>query len=130
MTATSKSRGHDIRYDEKLKSWVYRDGKGKISSNRPCRHCGKPPVAVKVKIPADLSSTGKVKWEYVLIDACISTFVRVLQFANMDMRSSCCGHGETFGKITLQDGRTLLIIPNCKNAVLNEFGKKIIKKSK
>jgi len=34
---------------------------------------------VKVKIPADLSSTGKEKWKEVDIDKCIAPLIRALQ---------------------------------------------------
>lgn len=125
MTATSKSTGHDVRYDEKLKSWVYKDGKGNISGNRPCRYCGKPSAAVRVKIPADLSSTGKVKWKYALIDNCIAPIIEALQKGGIDMRGSCCGHGEYFGEIHLQDGRTLLIVPSSKRDFTNKIVKEI-----
>ena len=111
MTARSKARGHKIIYDESKKSWVYYDGKGNASGNRPCVHCGRPPVLVKVKIPADLSSTGKVKWKRALIDGCIAPIVRALQKGGIDMRGSCCGHGKGFGDIHLQDNRMLIIIP-------------------
>jgi hypothetical protein len=36
--------------------------------------------------------------------------VEALQQGGVDMRSSCCGHGKTFGNIQLQDGRVLLIL--------------------
>lgn len=66
-------------------------------------------IEVLVKIPADLSSTGQVKWRHIGIDSCIADIVRALQEADIDMRSSCCGHGKT-GEITFQDGRILHII--------------------
>ena len=65
---------------------------------------------VKVKIPADLSSTGKVKWKRASIDSCIAPIVEALQKAGIDMRGSCCGHDECEGVIHLQDGRGLLIL--------------------
>ena len=65
---------------------------------------------VRVKIPADLSSTGKVKWKKMNIDSCIAPIVEALQKAGIDMRGSCCGHGKEIGHIDLQDGRSLIII--------------------
>ncbi len=65
---------------------------------------------VLVKIPADLSSTGKTKWRYMKIDSCIANIVEALQRGEIDMRGSCCGHGQGTGRIDLQDGRTLLIL--------------------
>lgn len=64
---------------------------------------------VRVKIPADLSCSGKTKWKKVGIDACVASIVRALQRAGIDMRGSCCGHGKRPGDIHLQDGRVLII---------------------
>ena len=65
---------------------------------------------VRVKIPADLSCTGREKWRDVQIDSCIAPIVRALQDAGIDMRGSCCGHGRGIGDIQLQDGRRLLVL--------------------
>lgn len=65
---------------------------------------------VRVKIPADLSSSGVSCWEEVKIDACIAPIVKALQNAGIDMRGSCCGHGKGNGDIHLQDGRALIIL--------------------
>lgn len=64
---------------------------------------------VWVKIPADLSSTGKEKWRWMRIDDCIARLVKALQTGGVDMRGSCCGHGGD-GDIHLQDGRALIIL--------------------
>jgi len=64
---------------------------------------------IRVKIPADLSHTGKVSWKRMKIDRCIARIVRALQGSGIDMRGSCCGHGERDGDIHLQDGRILII---------------------
>lgn len=69
--------------------------------------------AVKVKINAKLSHTGKAYWKNVYIDKCIATIVRALQRGNIDMLYSCCGHGERDGEILLVDGR-ILSIKKCK----------------
>jgi len=71
---------------------------------------------VRVLIPADLSSTGQAKWKLAQIDKCISQLVRALQSHGIDMRGSCCGHGETLGHIDLQDGRGLLILTPQQNS--------------
>lgn len=65
---------------------------------------------VMVKVPADLSATGKTAWKRKLIDACIADIVEALQRGGIDMRGSCCGHGRSEGNILLQDGRVLLIL--------------------
>lgn len=64
---------------------------------------------VKVKIPADLSHTGKILWKKTKIDKCIAPIVRALQEGGINMRGSCCGHGKMNGDIHLQDGRILII---------------------
>lgn len=64
---------------------------------------------VRVKIPADMSHTGKEYWKMVGIDACIADIVDALQKGGIDMRGCCCGHGAYIGTILLQDGRTLRI---------------------
>jgi len=66
-------------------------------------------VMVYVKVPADLSATGRDEWRLKAIDACIADIVAALQAAGIDMRSSCCGHGKELGHIELQDGRMLII---------------------
>jgi hypothetical protein len=66
-------------------------------------------VLVRVRVPADLSSTGEAKWRDIGVDACIAPLVRALQEGGIDMRASCCGHGAGLGRIDLADGRTLLI---------------------
>lgn len=67
--------------------------------------------SVKVKIPADLSHSGKAYWAKAHIDECIAPIVRALQNGGIDMRFSCCGHGKGNGEIILQDGRKLIICP-------------------
>ena len=64
---------------------------------------------INVKVPADLSHTGKPVWKNVPIDACIADIVEAMQSAGIDMRASCCGHGKKTGIICLQDGRALVI---------------------
>ena len=64
---------------------------------------------VLVKIPNDLSSTGRNKWKLAQIDKCIAPIVKALQEGGIDMRGSCCGHNKVDGTIHLQDGRMLVI---------------------
>ena len=64
---------------------------------------------VRVKIPKDLSCTGRMKWKMAKIDKCIAPIVKALQEGRIDMRGSCCGHGKVNGAISLQDGRELII---------------------
>lgn len=64
---------------------------------------------VRVKIPADLSCSGQAHWKLAKIDACIAQLVGALQKGGVDMRCSCCGHGDDLGHINLQDGRVLVL---------------------
>jgi hypothetical protein len=66
-------------------------------------------VLVRVKVPADLSHTGEPLWREFGIDACIAPLVAALQAGGIDMRASCCGHGQQPGRIDLADGRTLVV---------------------
>lgn len=77
-----------------------------VKGNTICRETEN----VRVKIAADLSYTGKEHFKRVPIDKCIAPIVEALQAAGIDMRHSCCGHGRCNGEISLQDGRTLIII--------------------
>jgi hypothetical protein len=108
MVAKSKADGHEILWDES-KGWIYVDN-GESADVRPCNHCGKKPIGVMVKIPADLSHTGQEQWKYAQIDACIAPIVKALQEGGIDMRGSCCGHDSGIGDIHLQDGRAILIL--------------------
>ena len=44
------------------------------------------------------------------IDFCIADIVAALNAANITTEASCCGHGKINGRISLSDGRELLII--------------------
>jgi hypothetical protein len=98
--------------------WIYSDT-GETLKARPCRSCNRAQVIVRVKIPADLSCTGKTKWKKIGIDACIAPIVKALQKAGIDMRGSCCGHGKEHGDIHLQDGRVLIIQNNAQDYYVN-----------
>lgn len=64
---------------------------------------------VWVRVPADLSHTGQLRWKLAQIDSCIAPIVRALQTRGVDMRGSCCGHGESDGSIELQDGAVIVV---------------------
>jgi uncharacterized protein YggL (DUF469 family) len=73
-----------------------------------CKHGNEK--LVWVKVPADLSAEGIDIFKWKPIDGCIADLVQALQNGGIDMRGSCCGHGDTIGHICLQDGRVLLIL--------------------
>jgi hypothetical protein len=66
-------------------------------------------VSVLVRIPADLSATGKSRSALIEVDACIAPIVKALNEAGVETIGSCCGHGKTDGSILLADGRELII---------------------
>ncbi len=109
MTARSRSWGNPLVY--RNGTWVYANLRQTLREADPCWYCRKKPKPVRVRIPADLSSTGRVKWRICLIDACIAPLVTALQKAGVRMRGSCCGHHLEDGHIDLQDGRVLVVRP-------------------
>lgn len=74
-----------------------------------CEH--RAEVLLRVPIPANLSHTGEARWDDKGVDACIAPIVQALNDAGILTAGCCCGHGKEPGSISLQDGRTLLIIP-------------------
>lgn len=109
MAAKSKVIDRKVVWDEIRNLWIYPDTGKEATGVRPCSKCGHKPVGIRVKIPADLSHTGKEFWKYAQIDHCIAPIVEALQKAGIDLRGSCCGHGESKGTILLQDRRVLVI---------------------
>ena len=63
-----------------------------------------------VPIPAELSYSGKFRWDYKGIDICIAPIVKALNDANIYTAQSCCGHGKGNGEIVLHDGTILIIV--------------------
>lgn len=79
---------------------------------------------VEVFVQPELSHTGKGRWCVKKIDSCIANIVDALQSKGINMTCSCCGHGKSFGEISLQDGRTIIIIPDFKTSDLKMKGSK------
>lgn len=50
--------------------------------------------SVKVKIPADISHTGKAREDFKKIDKCLAPLVEMLNKYGIKTTSSCCGHGK------------------------------------
>jgi len=69
-------------------------------------------TSLLLRIPADLSCTGRARLKMCQIDKCIAPIVCALQRSGIDMRGSCCGHSKTDGTIYLADGRVLVIKPD------------------
>jgi hypothetical protein len=66
-------------------------------------------VQLLVPIPANLSYTGKFRWDIKGIDSCIAPIVKALNDAEIYTSNSCCGHGKQPGEILFHNGRTLII---------------------
>lgn len=43
------------------------------------------------------------------VDACIAPLVQALNDAGIETIACCCGHGKTYGRIDLADGRVLMV---------------------
>ena len=69
-------------------------------------------VNIEVTIPEYIFSSGDIKPAHKKIcpiDSCIVSIVEALEDHNILMTASCCGHGKMNGRISLQDGRELII---------------------
>lgn len=67
-------------------------------------------VPVEVTIPAHLSHDGKAYQRVVGVDACIAPIVQALNAAGLPTIASCCCHGAAPSRISLRDGRDVLIV--------------------
>lgn len=66
-------------------------------------------IIMLVPMPAHLSYTGTLRWDYKGIDLCIAPIVQALNDAGIYTANCCCGHGQEDGEIFLHDGRVLRI---------------------
>ena len=64
---------------------------------------------VMVKMPAELSQSGKERLALKNIDSCIADIVHALNVAGIQTATSCCGHHRSNGVIDLQDGRQIVV---------------------
>lgn len=65
---------------------------------------------LRLRVADEFDVPAEERWRTVEIDGCISSLVAAIQAAGIDMRSSCCGHGNREGYIHLSDGRALLVL--------------------
>lgn len=71
-----------------------------------------------------MSYTGKERWKDCQIDKCLVPLIKALNNVGIYTTCCCCGHGNTFGLISLADGRELLIAPNFDTArKMEDFSK-------
>ena len=83
-----------------------------------CQHCDGVPGSVETyKHQACMPIKGRVQ----SIDFCISHIVAALNAGGVDTVASCCGHEKFKGSITLEDGRTLVIMKTPKS--MDEWNK-------
>jgi hypothetical protein len=73
-------------------------------------------TVLRLTIPADLSHTGQDREKDCDIDSCIARIVRALNDGGVPTVACCCGHGKQPGRITLGDGRELLVAPDFDTA--------------
>lgn len=71
-------------------------------------------VILLVPMPAHLSYTAALRWDYKGVDTCIAPIVQALNDAGIYTANSCCGHGQSEGTIHLHDGRVLRIAQETK----------------
>ena len=69
-------------------------------------------LTMSLKIPAELSHTGKDYYKPVGIDRCIASLIKALNDGGIETVASCCGHKKITGNIALADGRILEIFPD------------------
>jgi hypothetical protein len=72
-----------------------------------CKHGNE--VILNVPIPANLSHTGRFRWDDKAVDSCIAPIVDALNKAGIYTSNCCCGHGQEDGSIFLHDGRVLIV---------------------
>jgi hypothetical protein len=113
-TGDEKSISHERAFAVRHQPWSSADTSPRLRRQRLCEWGDTVPV--RVRIPADLSCSGRSHWKRARIDRCIAPLVRALQEGGVDMRGSCCGHGRGEGHIDLQDGRLLRILEPDKAA--------------
>lgn len=56
----------------------------------------------------------------VWCDPCIEPLIRALNAAGLRTIASCCGHGKRHGRITLADGKELLVFPDYESTTRAE----------
>lgn len=66
-------------------------------------------IIIELQIPDYLSHTGEKYIKKVAIDSCIASIVKALNDNGIHTIACCCGHGKQPGRISLADGRELLI---------------------
>ena len=66
-------------------------------------------IKIKVPIPANLSYTGKFRWDFKYIDSCLVPIIKTLNKLKIYTANCCCGHGKNIGEIILHNGKVLYI---------------------
>lgn len=114
MTARSTAAGHEIYFDGAV--WRYVDSAEVVNHERACSACGRQPVIMELTVPAHLSSTGADKRREWFVDACIAPLVQALNDGGLPTIASCCGHGHRPGRVSLRDGRDVLVCASMEEA--------------
>lgn len=61
-------------------------------------------VPLYVPIPARLSHTGALRWDWKLVDRCLADRIASLNDSGRLTSNCCCGHGKGPGWISFHDG--------------------------
>lgn len=109
MVPTSHSNGWPIQFDGTV--WRYSDSGAVVNHERACARCGLAPVVVRLH-----HSTPQRGLTEADVDACIAPLVQGLNAAGLQTTAACCGHGHRPGRVSLEDGRELLVLPTAQAA--------------
>ena len=74
----------------------------------PCQHCDECGGLVTYQNQVAMPLDGRVHG----IDHCIHHIVAALNASNVRTYACCCGHQKMPGRITLEDGRELIVLPD------------------
>ena len=74
----------------------------------PCQHCDECGGLVTYQNQVAMPLNGRVHG----IDWCIHPIVAALNASNIRTMASCCGHQNMPGRISLEDGRELIVLPD------------------
>lgn len=68
-------------------------------------------VDLLVPIPAELSHTGKARWDVKSVDRCLAPLIKALNDRGLYTSGCCCGHSKGPGDIRFHDGQVLHLPP-------------------
>ena len=66
---------------------------------------------IMVRIPSNDSYTGKTRLAIKGVDSCMADLVQKMVMGGVQTVGCCCGHGNSYPDIGLEDGNYLVMIP-------------------